>query len=313
MSYDVNTIPRFKIRQVSRGLEGTERCLADELCDTEPVNQNKSSIPIEPYGENVPQDAFASKAERGRKAGEKLKRRDSEFADEMAYECLRYGSTEPLKHDEVQSIMNTTNIRPLRKALSHGRKTSAAQMDAVLQAEMADAAKNQTYDVTSGGAAWSDQADGRPLRDLHDAKLLVPEVDTLYIGKTDAANLREHPDMLAEVSNYSGGFLGDMQLARKIRDKHPEFQNIVINETVFNNDNPEGLGFSLKYRMPDLTWMGVRRSLKLIDFEERSPRTFDKEDKERDVTLVGFERKVDIQRVTEGGHTDAGLKFVNQN
>jgi len=314
MSYDVNTIPRFKIREVARGLEGMERSLADELCDREPVSQRKSSMAVEPYGERAAQESYPNKEERGKKPGEKLKRRDSKFTTEFTYECLRYGSSEPLKHDEVESIRNSTTIRPLRKAMKAGRTTAAADMDAVLQSELSDASKNQTFDVTSGGgSAWSDKKNSTPLRDIHDGKLLVPQVDTLYIGKTDAANLREHPDLLAEVSNYSGGFLGDSQLARKLRDKHPEFTNIVVNETIYNNDNPEGMAFSLKYRMPDLSWMGVRRSLKIMEFESRSPRTFDQEDKERDCTLIGFERKADIQRVDVGDYTDAGLKFTNQN
>lgn len=306
--YDVSNIPRFKIRQVVRGLEGTEEALADELCTQETVDARKGDVPVEPVDERVGHQQFEDKEEPGVLPGERLEKQDSDFDNKITYECMRYGAVETLERDEVTSIQNTTDVRPLQKSMSRAMKIAAASIDAKLQSLLSDQGKNKTFDVQSNNATnpWSSD-DGKPLRDLHEAKLQVPERDTLYIGKTDAANLRDHPDLLAESSNFSAGFVGDTELARIIRDKHPEFSTIVVNETMYDDGNPQGKSFNLQYRLPDITWMGVSRDLKMYEFAERSPRTFDDEEPELDVVKVGFERKVSLHRV----HNDLGLLFTN--
>ena len=118
--------------------------------------------------------------------------------------------------------------------------------------------------------------------------------------------LASHPDFTAESSNYSGGTLDEGEVQAILKKKLRGIRDVFVIDK-FYNDAQEGQALSVEYVFPQGLWLGHRSDLPLLSLNTENPRAINELDGEREVRLVGYSRRSQIQRP----HKEMGITFTN--
>lgn len=309
MSTNQEAIPDSLVEDKLVGLEREDGSVADEICDKRPVSELSGMITVVPTKQAVARGGDSLK-----QIGADLDLQSDEV-DKTTFVIKRAGKAEKIEPSIIKTIDERTGRDELERKMRKARNSAHADIDSYLQSELTDSSKNKSFDVKndgqSGANGWADN-NGTPLYDLQEAFDEVPGADTMFIGRTDEKNLKNHPDLLAEFSNFDAGQLGPGQLANVLQNKFPRIQNLVIGNRYFSDQNEQGNGVALNlgYELANTTWMGHQRGLIMCEFDSDSPVTRMSDPKVRSGSQVfAYERKIDILRPPE--LSDMGQYFTN--
>ncbi|MFP4598045.1 MAG: hypothetical protein ACLFVJ_07325 [Persicimonas sp.] len=298
MATDQNTIPSQVVEDLLEGLTREPGSLTDMMCERVPVDGIKGAIPVEPSSSSLTRESTHGLIPEGAVA----KPIDEEL-DDVAYSCGRATGFAVIPDgtaDQVDSVTGTSTVqRLLKKCLDQVHR----DMDGELSDVLDSATLNETFDADSdGGGEWDDDA-STPLKDFDDALDLVPGSELAYVGRTDSKNLKIHPDVVAEISNFSAGSASAGQLASLLQNKFG-FSKVIVGNVFYSNAANEGQSLSVEYDLEDITWIGRSRDLILV--EKGSIVTEQGRILERQADALIQTRRVDILRP----HKEMGLKFT---
>lgn len=305
MATDPNTIPEPVIQDLLGGLEREESSLADLMCDRVPVNAISGTVPVQPSTSSLPQGNDDEGDDGLIPEGAEAKP-FSDTMTEAAYHCRRAVGTTSIPDGTAASIDSVTGTSTVQRLLRRCLGESHVKMDRALDTLLASTTSNEEIDVNSatyGNNPWDD-ASSTPLEDIDKARdTKTPGADTIRVGKTDERSLKVHPDVVAEVSNFSAGMASASQLEQLLRAKFG-FTNIYVGGMWFSNEAREGQSLSVGFDI-DTSWMGYRRDLILTEFGGTNTEQGRETRRESDILLVS--RRVDFLRP----HKEMGAVFTN--
>jgi hypothetical protein len=301
--FNSTSIPRALVAQVMEGLANREKAMAaaDMICPTIAVPQIKGTVTVEPSLLSVPLPEGGGVAE-----GAVVKRLSGALGS-LLYDLKVYKQTADLAIGDIVSA-DAVGYGLLQTRLAICQEVANMKLDKDFADILASTTLNEEFDVPNdslSGEEW-DQSTSTPFDDLRAALRLVPGADTIVMGIEVHDLLASHPDFTAESSNYSAGTLdeGEVQaiLKKKLRGIREVF---VINK--FYNDAKEGQPLSVEYVYPRGLWLGHRSDLPLLSLNTENPRAINELDGEREVRLVGYSRRSQIQRP----HKEMGITFTS--
>lgn len=304
--FNANAIPQALIQDLLLGLESEDGSVADQMCRKVPVPSLEGNIPVLPSTVTAPR----GDSDTGIPEGAQMDVVDDDYST-VAYACQRYAQAGMVRRGILESLNRTTGVDHLGTVATQLRREVHRKINILLETTLDSTTENLEANVVGGtgysGAAWDDGGSAsEPLKDIDLALETVPGADTMFIGRKVARALRSHPDLKAEFSNYSAGFLGDAQLPNVLRNKFGGL-DIVIGNQFFGNDAAEGQTFSSGFDLADTVWLGYGQDLIMCEQEGASPHADQDKDVGRDGIILTFTRRIDIVR----GHQETGITFTN--
>lgn len=296
MAYDVGKIPESLLGMLAEGINREEGSLADLLCTRREVDALTGTITVEPSASNIPRKPLDSAGsldtDPGIAEGAEHGVRDDEY-DEVSYHCRRYGDAAFVKLAIIAALDKKTGKSNLQKKIANARKGAMRKVDAKLRGVLTDTNLNESTAVTT---LWSDSTSA-PFKDIRTNLRGLLGADTIVMGGDVADALADHPDFLAEKSNFSAGTLGDGEVANVLRKKFSKVTNIIVADSYFSNTNPEGVsGLNTEFDFDGLFWMGYKKDLLLTEFSAMSPHTDQDKAVLRAGQIIVWERRLDIIR-----------------
>jgi hypothetical protein len=310
MSYDSNTLPTAMLDRVAKALSKPEErgALADQLCRREEVRVPKGEYDVLGVKALMPRDRSSSRSNHGVQFGDSLPNRQDQFDGTEAYDCDRFGGEDDIKKSDISRIVEETDIDAVAHKLRMCKQDGEVALDGRLDGILTDNSLHQTYDATSAGNGTWDTDSATPLSDIRAAYKKVPGQElTAYVGTNVVDYLLEHPDFLAEVSNFSAGQLGEGQLANLMRTKFSRINDVVLGDSYFKDGSEEGQAYSTAYQSPDVFGLFIPGSIDLIEDVRTGPDTGQDDGGSSGVVNVYYARVADIRKP----HEETSVKMIN--
>lgn len=285
MSVDIQTIPQQTLQIVTEGIVASEVCFADTVClPRKDVKTLSGKAPYMSSTATVRRDENRDLAPRSEgKPG------DGGMGS-VDYDCLAQMGFFELAHEDIIN-MDAYNIDAVSRYVTEARKAANLNVDIKLADVLKSTSLNLEFDATSdGGGAWDDYQNSTPYQDIKAQFRKIPGCDTVIIGNRVLDTLAFHPDTVARLSYFQGGFGDDTEVQAVIRHLLNRPGLRVLTFDTFYNVKKEGLGYETEYCFDDGIWIGIGGDLQL--FNPNNP-----------LNNVSFSKNVERKRCVEIGHT----------
>lgn len=260
-SVDGNTIPQQTLNIATRGIVASEICFADTACRIRnDVTTLSGEAPILSSTSTVRRDENRDLA-----PGAESKPLDFSMG-KVKYNCLAQPGHFFIP-DEHAHNLKAYGIEATAELIREARKQSNLSVDLKLEDALYSIALNTVFDVTTeGNGSWDDGGiSSTPYSDIEEAAANSPDSNLIIFGRKVRAALSRHPDTLARLSNYNGGFAsaGEVETVLQRLLDNPDLRVLYFN--TFYNTSPEGLGFTPGYCFENGFWLGHQDGLQLFD------------------------------------------------
>lgn len=306
MAYDSNTLPEAALEEVAIGFQKPEErgALADAICRRREVRTPRGEYDALDVAAMMPSDRSSNRRASGTKFGDDLPNRQDKFDATRSYQCLRYGGEDDIKKSDVSRIVEETDLDAIEHKLRMCKQDGEVQIDGRLDDILTDNTLNQTQAAQNG--TW-DGASATPLKDIRAGYKKLPGASLgVYAGANVVDDLLSHPDLLAETSNFSGGQLGDGQLANLLRQKFSRVDQVIIGDSYFRDGSEEGQTYDLSYQSPDEFVLFVPEAITLLEDIRTGIDTGQNDGGSSGVINVWFARVVDLDKA----HSETSVRFT---
>lgn len=309
MGFDTSSITPQVLRTITMGQRTAELAAADTICrkitDKDKLQGSLDSMDLD--------SGLARDEDRDLTPGARCEPHGGGFDNTTYHAKAQVGSAQIF--DEGRNDSAAEGLDIITDRVRFARAVANAKVDMKLFDVLSNTGGtfNVTFNAASGNdgnGAWDDYTNGTPLRDLLKARLnFAPGADSLIYTPSIFQALQSHPELLAEVSNYSDGQLDfdalNGLLARKLGISA---SNIFYVEKLYNTAK-RGQTPTFGYVGNGTVWMGYRSDLIMVD-PQAAPIN-DISELERDVPTrshyIQHTRYIDIIRPT----LQMGVTFTN--
>lgn len=285
------------VREIFQGVMQEETSIIDEVAGTEynPLKLNGT----------VDLDASESGVARGEnqdlEPGEEAKAHQGAVDTQSFDAKAQVGQS--LLRDESKAAFEAGNVdaleREIRNAVRDGNKAFDRKAFGS-SGPLVSTTLNVEFDATvDGSGAWDDKGSAStPVTDIRTMKeVKAPGADAIIMGRDIKNGLMVHPDVLAELSNFSGGTADEQQLENWLKRKFG-FSYVKFLDQIEHTYNSGAKGsFSLTYLFATYCWVGYRRAIAVFnpDVEEQNKLEQVRETRRRSY-LTQYSRYSDVRR-----------------
>lgn len=309
MSFDIGTITPQVLRTLTMGQLTKVEAAADSICrkitGKDKLNGSLDSMDLE--------SGLARDESRDLTPGARNEPHGGAY-ENTTYNCRAQVGTAQV-FDEGRNDAAAVDLDLITNRVRMARVIANAKVDMKLFDKLSNTGGtfNVTFNAASGNdgnGAWDDYTNGTPLRDLLKARLnFAPGADSFIYTPSVFQALMAHPELLAEVSNYSDGQLDFNALNGLLAAKLGiPVANVFYVEKLYNTSK-RGQTASLGYIGNGTAWMGYRSDLVMVD-PQAAPIN-DISELGRDIStrshIIQHTRYVDIIRPT----LEMGVTFTN--
>lgn len=294
MSVDIQTIPQQTLQIVTEGIVASEVAFADSACRKRTdVKTLSGTAPFLSSTATVRRDENRDMAPRS-----EAKPGDGGMGS-VKYNCLAQVGFFELSNEDIIN-MDAYNINAVTHYVTEARKAANLNVDLKLEGVLESTSLNLEFDVTAdGNGAWDDYQNSTPYQDIKAQARKIPGFDTVILGGLTLDILSAHPDTVARLSNYSGGFADENEvqivLRRLLGGSAPNLRILVFD--TFYNVEKEGLGFETGFCFEGGFWLGHGQDLQLFDpVNPLNNRTYNEVVNRNRTLEIGHDRYVDIVR-----------------
>lgn len=303
MSFDFNSIPDSVLTETTMGLVTDMPAMADRFCTT--FSRATTMSGTLPRLTNV--TTLVGNRTQGLAPGEQAPTSPGGMAS-TTFECLAYVGKYVITAEEKAGI-KSYGLDILQIHAESARAVANLKLDLDMATVLASTSLNEEYDCNvDGSGEWDDPANGRPFEDMLAAiDTKSPGSDTAILGRKVVRTLINHPDAIAESSNFNAGQLDESALVALIKRKLPSIRNVYIMDKFYNSAG-EGATEVLAYVGDEVCWIGHKSDLILVH-----PKMDDQDKlvpwRDHDIRsdILQYERYDDIVRPTKA----KGCTFSN--
>lgn len=285
MAHNLSTLPGQIVRETIMGLMSDSQALIDRIGRKVPVKGIQGTIPVLPSVNSLAREDLQG----GIAEGAEAKPIDT-FNSNLSYATLRYTGIAYLT-DGAKIELDDFGVNSLEYYLS----LCMMQVAAGINKDTDDVLKSTSLNIetAANNGAWSSSS-STPIRDIREARRASGYGDTIILGRDAAEFLMEHPDMIARLSNFSGGSLAQGELVDLLRRTFSGVTNVVIGSNLYNSAT-EGQSASLAYQFDGLAWVGHSDDL-VIPEQTGEPQTATFREEPRDATGLRYTRRLCVKR-----------------
>lgn len=250
--------------KIHHGLIGSEISLFEQVFGVQNTRQLSGSLPYVPSKYELGQ--LKEKTKVGLKAEAEVE--DMELASMPFQIVAKYAKAGSVHVAAIDAMEENSGEDLAALTLKQAVRKTAFAMDVdgkdyLTNTTLNGVTINGTITVT---AAWTDETNARPLKDLDAACDKVGNPDTIWLGLNFARLLASLPSIKARIANFNAvdGRVSFQELAGVIQRHYDFIRNVVIDNTSYNSANPMQTAVFAR-TFDSVAWVGNSEQMKCVE------------------------------------------------